>query len=173
MMVKFYELNESEVLDSKLEPGTFICCKDSTNIYMVPTDPSEGTKPVKMGDTVKFLTEEQRNNLLAPINGKQYFAYDTGKMWIYFNDWICLNKDKGLEGAQFSFEPVTIVPGETTTIEAANSKATSKAEFIPNLNVIDLITLSNVNITCSNGSVTIEAPANMSYPITGKLLVTV
>ena len=86
-----YELNESEVLASNsLISGSLIYCKDSTNIYMVPTT---GGKPVKMAETTKFLTEKERNSILAPINGKKYFCYDTGKMWIYYNQWICINPD--------------------------------------------------------------------------------
>ena len=38
MNVDFYELYESEVLAAtNLKAGAFICCKDSTNMYMVPT----------------------------------------------------------------------------------------------------------------------------------------
>ena len=68
MSITFYELNESEVLSgSSFEPGSLICCKDSTNIYMTPTN---GTIPVKMAETTQFMTESARANILAPINGK-------------------------------------------------------------------------------------------------------
>ena len=173
MMIQFYELYESEVLNSKLEPGALICCKDSANIYMVPTDPAAGTAPVKMGDTVKFLTEEQRLDMLAPINGKLYFTYNTGRLWIYFNDWKCLNRDAGLEGAQFSYEHITVTPGSSITINATNAKNTSSAEFVPDLSVIDLINLDNVQLICSEGLVTVKGASTMSYPITGRVLLTV
>lgn len=90
-MISFYELNESEVLSATgMEAGSFICCKDSTNIYMVPVT---GSKPVKMADTVIFLTDSQRQNMLAPINGKFYYCTDTSKYWVYYNTWICINED--------------------------------------------------------------------------------
>ena len=92
--ITFFELNESEVINNKnLQPGSFICCKDSTNMYMVPT--TRGT-PVKMAETTLFMSNTARESILAPINCKKYFCYDTGKMWIYYNGWICINPDPNL-----------------------------------------------------------------------------
>ena len=160
MNVDFYELYESEVLAAtNLKAGAFICCKDSTNMYMVPTT---GGKAVKMAETTKFLTETERNSILAPINGKKYFCYDTGKMWIYYNQWICINP-----AAQVEFDIEYVVLPKTGSVTIADSRitASSKGNFIPDLSVSDLV--SNIKVTCAAGSATITGTT--SYDITGTL----
>ena len=62
-------------------------------MYMVPTN---GGTPIKMAETTLFVTNSAREAILAPVNGKKYFCYDTGKMWVYYNGWICLNPDPKL-----------------------------------------------------------------------------
>ena len=160
MNVDFYELYESEVLAAtNLKAGAFICCKDSTNMYMVPT---AGGKAVKMAETTKFLTETERANILAPINGKKYFCYDTGKMWIYYNDWICINPSTQVE---FDIENVVLPSTGSVTISDSRITASSNGTFIPDLSVADLV--SNISVTCAAGSATITGTT--SYDITGTL----
>ena len=160
MNVDFYELYESEVIAAtNLKPGAFICCKDSTNMYMVPTS---GGKAVKMAETTKFLTDAERQNILAPINGKKYFCYDTGKMWIYYNDWICINPSVQSE---FDIEYVVLSKTGSTTVTDSRITASSTGTFVPDLSVADLV--SNLSVTCTNGSATITGTT--SYDITGTL----
>lgn len=160
MNVDFFELNESEVLSTaKLNPGAFICCKDSTNMYMVPT---AGGAPVKMAETTRFLTESARSSMLAPINGKRYFCYDTGKMWIYYNEWICLNPSIPTE---FSVENVVLTSTGSVTVTDSRIKSTSVGTFVPDNTVSDLV--SDLSVTCSNGSAVITGTT--AYDVTGTL----
>ena len=159
-MINFFELNESQVINNdNLTPGSFICCKDSTNIYMVPTT---GGKPIKMSETTKFITESNRASILAPINGKMYFCYDTGKMWIYYNGWVCMNPDISTE---FDIENVTVTSTGNVIISDDRIKTTSTGSFIPDPSVADLI--SNINVTCNNGSATVTGTT--SYTVFGTL----
>lgn len=158
--VAFYELNESAVVNATNFPaGALICCKDSTNIYMVPT---AGAKPVKMSDTTIYSTEAVREALLAPINGKQYFCYDTGKMWIYYNKWVCLNPDIVSE---FDIENVVLTSTGSVTVTDSRIKSTHNGTFIPDLSVADLVT--GISVSCANGSATITGTT--SYDIVGTL----
>ena len=161
--VQFFELNESEVLASNsLEPGSFICCKDSTNMYMVPT---VGGKAVKMAETTRFLTESERNNILAPINGKKYFCYDTGKMWVYFNAWICINPDA--EKAEFDIENVVLTSSGSVTVSDSRISTSSSGTFIPDLSVNDLVT--GISVTCNNGSAIVRGTTSYDIPGTLKI----
>ena len=159
-MITYYELNESEVISATgLEAGAFICCKDSTNIYMVPTT---GGTPVKMAETTKFLTESERAAILAPINGKKYFCYDTGKMWIYYNDWININPNAVYE---LDIENVVLTSTGSVTILDSRIKSSNTGIFIPDLSVDDLV--SDISVTCADGSATITGTT--SYDIVGVL----
>ena len=158
--ISFYELNESEVKGSQnLDPGSFICCKDSANIYMVP---NAGGEPIKMAETIRYLTESERSSILAPINGKNYFCYDTKKLWVYYNGWTCLNPDIVSE---FNIENVVLT--SSGNVEVSDSRITSSntGEFIPDLSVSDLV--SNINVTCITGKATITGIT--SYDIPGVL----
>ena len=162
MNVDFYELNESEVISAtNLKAGAFICCKDSTNMYMVPTT---GGKAVKMAETTKFLTEAERAAILAPINGKKYFCYDTGKMWIYYNNWICINPSAQVE---FDIENVVLSKTGSVTISDSRITASSKGTFTPDLSVADLVT--NTKVTCAAGSATITGTTSYDIPGTLKI----
>ena len=161
--VKFYELNESEVLAStSLTPGSFVCCNDTSNIYMVPTT---GGKAVKMAETTKFLTEKERSDILTPINGKKYFCYDTGKMWIYFNDWICINPTVIPE---FYIENVVLSNIGSVIVSDSRITTTRTGVFIPDLSVNDLI--SNIKVTCSDGFATITGTTSYDIPGTLKII---
>ena len=164
-MIDFYQLNESEVLNSngKLPRGSFICCKDSSNIYIIPKLGTDGT-PVKLSDTIKILTEAQRKNLLTPINEKMYFCYDTGKMWVYYNDWFCLSIDDN----SFDIDQVVLpasTSGTTSTVVVSDSriKAGATAEFVPDPVFIDLV--SDISTTVAAGKVTVTGTT--SYAVQG------
>ena len=164
-MIDFYQLNESEVLNSngKLPRGSFICCNDSSNIYIIPKLGNDGT-PVKLSDTIKILTEAQRKNLLTPINEKMYFCYDTGKMWVYYNDWFCLSIDDN----SFDIDQVVLpapTSGTTSTVVVSDSriKAGATAEFVPDPVFIDLV--SDISTTVAAGKVTVTGTT--SYAVQG------
>lgn len=162
MMVNFYELNESEVINATgISSGSLICCKDSSNIYMVPT---AGSTPVKMSDTVKMLTNTQRVNMLAPINGKMYFCYDTGKMWMYYNNWILITSD---DTNSFDIDNVVLPSSGSVSVTDTRIKSGSSAEFVPDNSVADLV--SSISVTCAAGKATITGTT--SYDISGTLKV--
>lgn len=159
-MIQFFELLESQVVDkTNIKAGSFICCKDSTNMYMVPTS---GGKPIKMAETTKFTTESERESLLAPINGKTYYCYDTGKMWIYYRGWTCLNPDINTE---FDIEEVSLTSSGTVTVNDSRIKSTSTGNFYPDPSVADLV--SNINVSCQNGKAIVTGTT--SYTVFGTL----
>lgn len=158
-MVDFYELLESQVVgNTKLNPGSYICCKDSKNIYMVPT---AGGVPVKMADTVIFLTESERDNLLVPMDGKFYFCTDTKKYWAYYGDWICINPT---QSSEFTLEATIPVTG-SVDISDSRITASNLGVFIPDDSVSDLVDI--VRVVCSDGKATITG--SCEYPIMGIL----
>lgn len=157
----FYELNESEVQSATLEPGSLICCRDSGNIYMVITSTDAAGSKVKMAETVKYLTNTEREALLAPINGKQYFCYDTGKMYVYYNDWVCLNPDVVSTITLYN----KYITAAATTIADSRIKADMTARFIPDLSLIDVYDETKMTLTVAEGSVT--ATYTGDYSMTG------
>lgn len=159
-MVNFYELNESEVSTGSFDPGCIIFCKDSGNIYFTTTDGSAAK--TKMSDTLKILTEAQRKSMLAPINGKMYFCYDTGKLWMYYNDWACLN---ATDENSFDIEQVIVPKTGSVTVSDNRITAGASAEFVPDASVADLIT--NIAVTTAAGSATITGTT--SYDVSGTL----
>lgn len=42
---------------------------------------------------VELETEQERLNLLDPVNGKFYFVIETAVFWRYFNEWIQITKE--------------------------------------------------------------------------------
>lgn len=164
-MIDFYQLNESEVLNSngKLPKGSFICCKDSSNIYVVPKEGANSI-PIKLSDTIKILTESQRRNLLTPINEKMYFCYDTGKMWVYYNDWFCITVDND----SFDIDQVVLpagVDGAISSVEVTDSriKVGTTAEYVVDPVFADLVT--NISTTVSEGKVVVNGKT--SYAVQG------
>lgn len=159
-MVNFYELNESEVSTGSFSPGCIIFCKDSGNIYFTTTDGNAAK--TKMSDTLKILTENQRKNMLAPINGKMYFCYDTSKLWMYYDDWACLNSAN-----ENSFDIEQVVIPSTGSVTVTDSRITygAVAEFVPDASIADLI--SNIKVTTAAGSATITGTT--SYAVSGTL----
>jgi hypothetical protein len=160
--ITLYELNESQVINKTgLAAGSLIACKDSANIYMVPT---AGGTPIKMAETIYYITESARANILAPINGKSYFCYDTGKMWVYYNEWVCLNSDISTE---FDIENVELPSSGSVTVSDSRIKTTSTCTFIPDLSVADLV--SSVSVTAASGSATITGTTSCTIPGTLKV----
>ena len=167
-MIDFYQLNESEVLNSngKLAKGSFICCKDSSNIYIVPSN--ENATPVKLSDTIKILKDSERRNLLTPINEKMYFCYDTGKMWVYYNDWYCITADNNsFDIDQVILEKPASGSSASVTVEDDRIKAGTTAEFVPDPVYADLV--SDITATVSSGTVTITATTNYTIQGTVKI----
>lgn len=156
----FYNLNESAVIGATNIPeGAVIFCNDSTNIYMVPIG---GTTPQKMSEVIISLTESARSLILAPVNGKYYFCYDTGKLWTYYNAWFCLN------AAAFTVDNVELTSSNGTLSGVVNDAKITAGQvgvFIPDPSIMDLA--SNLTVTCTNGRATISGTGN--YPIFGKL----
>lgn len=158
-MIDFYELLESAVINnSNLKAGSFICCKDSKNVYMVPTT---GGVPVKMADTILLVTDSARQQLLTPVDGKFYFCTDTKKLWAYSEDWVCIND---VSTTEFSLD-VTIPSTGSVTVTDSRITAESTGTFMPDDSVSDLI--SDVSVTCTSGSATVSGTC--SYPIMGIL----
>ena len=42
---------------------------------------------------IELETEQERQNLDEPVNGKYYFIIETAVLWRYFNEWIPITKE--------------------------------------------------------------------------------
>jgi hypothetical protein len=164
-VIKHFELVDSEVQSAssseKLPAGGFICAPDTGNIYFVP----DGTnKAIKMANDVMYLTDEDRLDLLAPIGKKLYYCTDTGKIWVYNTDWLCLNPT--VHDA-YDIEPVIL--DSTGTVTVTDNRITSKdtGVFVPDYSVADLV--SNIKVTCADGSATITGTTKYQIPGTLKI----
>jgi hypothetical protein len=85
-------------------------------------------------------------------------------MWVYYNEWVCLNSDISTE---FDIENVELPSSGTVSVSDSRIKTTSTCTFIPDLSVADLV--SGITITAAAGSATITGTT--SYTIPGTLKV--
>ena len=159
----FYELPEAQVLSNDFPKGAIICCKDSKNIYLSPVDDSENRgNVIKIGETIEYTTEDNRA-AIVPVNGKQYFCYDTGKIWIFYDRWFCLTRS----GEEFNIENVILPVTGSVTISDSRIRDDSVAYYYIDGSVADLV--NSVIVNCENGKCTITGVC--SYPIFGTLKV--
>lgn len=89
-LVRFIELDESQLSQLPLKPGTLIYTKDSLNQYL-DTD----TERIQITDLIVLANDSEREDILVPLGEKFYYIKDTKKVWMYDDgqlEWYCLNE---------------------------------------------------------------------------------
>ena len=159
-MVKYYDLPESDVSIKPYEEGALYYCNDSKNIYY---DSPTQNKRIKMSSDIIILnTESDRNSILAPLSEKIYAVLSSGCMYIYSDKWILLG------GSGFQIPNVVISDGNIV-INDSRITSISKAEFVPDSSIYDLI--DTCEVVCSEGSLTITITPSTYNNIFGTVLI--
>ena len=76
------------VKDLVIKNGQLIFCHDVGRIAFDYKD-----KRKFYNQIIELETEQERENLSEPVNGKYYFIIETAVFWRYFNGWIQLTKE--------------------------------------------------------------------------------
>ena len=79
MIIKYFDIYESELDSIELNPGAIYFCSDTKNIYYDRPDTNDR---VRMGDVIIIDTDEERVNLLTPVPFKIYYVKDVNKFYI-------------------------------------------------------------------------------------------
>lgn len=104
------------------------------------------------------------NLVVNKIENKEVWEYMKTNNLINDDELYLIQEDN--EGAyEFDIEPVSVPSTGSITVSDSRIKADMTGTFIPDLSVIDLI--SNISVTCAEGSATITATT--SYEIPGVL----
>lgn len=91
MIVQFYQFTEDELNSKPFEEGALYVTNDTNRIYL---DSVGGNARILIsGDPIILSSEEERENLLAPIPNKLYVVLD-GNIYIYIDAWIKITKDQ-------------------------------------------------------------------------------
>ena len=108
VIASYRTCNNSEVKNLPIEKGTMILAKDTGNMY---ADTIDGDR-VPISRQTAFVTEAQRQAMLAPEEEILYITIDDFKIWIYFNNnWSCLTKELKLNF--LTTEDIDIICGIT------------------------------------------------------------
>ena len=76
------------VKDLVIKDGQLIFCHDVGRIAL-----DYKNKRTFYNQIIELKTEQERQNLSDPVNGKYYFVMETAVFWRYFNEWIQLTKE--------------------------------------------------------------------------------
>lgn len=75
--------NASRLSDLIIKNGQLVFIKDKARIALDFDD-----KRVFYNQIVELSTDDDRQSLLAPINGAYYFVISTAVLWYYNNEWV-------------------------------------------------------------------------------------
>ena len=109
--------NANAVSGESFENGSMIVATDTGELYV----DYNGAR-MRIGDVITLETEAQRLATLAPLP-KLYWVAETGKLWRFADDWVCINPD--------DIEADTLSIGKSTFFNVAN--------FSHNGNVYELL----------------------------------
>ena len=90
-IVRFTEVNKSQVSQVPMKPGQLVFSNDSFEIYL----DNMYSERIKITDIIKLDTETDRTGIIAPLADKFYYVKATNKFW-YVNEeleWHCVNAD--------------------------------------------------------------------------------
>lgn len=79
--------NANAVSGESFENGSMIVATDTGELYV----DYNGAR-MRIGDVITLDTEAQRIATLAPLP-KLYYVTETGKLWRFADDWVCVNPD--------------------------------------------------------------------------------
>lgn len=80
--------NANAVSGESFENGSMIVATDTGELYV----DYNGAR-MRIGDVITLDTEAQRLATLAPLP-KLYYVTETGKLWRFTDDWVCVNPDE-------------------------------------------------------------------------------
>ena len=160
-MIYLFDFYQSQVDSIPYKLGNIIFTKDTCNVYY---DSEEGR--INLKDNIRFIAKEsERVSMFAPLPNKLYCVLDSGKLYIYNNEWIKIGNN--------SFE---IIPNEmlsvdgwvdnTYTVSNELIKYFHTVKMIPDLSVEDIFINAGLNITdIKDGSFIITATSVPTSPI--------
>ena len=79
--------NANAIPDEPFSNGALIAAMDTGELYV----DYNGAR-MRIGDVITLDTEAQRLATLAPLP-KLYWVTETGKLWRFADDWVCVNPD--------------------------------------------------------------------------------
>lgn len=79
--------NANAVSGESFENGSMIVATDTGELYV----DYNGAR-MRIGDVITLETDAQRLATLAPLP-KLYYVTETGKLWRFDNEWVCINPD--------------------------------------------------------------------------------
>lgn len=109
--------NANAIPEEPFSNGSLIAATDTGELYV----DYNGAR-MRIGDVITLETEAQRLATLAPLP-KLYYVTETGKLWRFADDWVCVNPD--------AIEADTLSIGKSTFFNVAN--------FSHNGNVYELL----------------------------------
>lgn len=84
-VMKFYRTTSAKLNLLEVKDGQLIFVEDSKKIYL-----DNSTERIEYGSIISLISEEQRKQLLFPIDGAFYFVKETNCFWRYEGKWIQL-----------------------------------------------------------------------------------
>ena len=151
----------NEVDTKPIVNGSYLFSTDNTTLYF-----DENDNRVLLSIDIEFIGNEyDRLNIINPESNKLYIVFNSGKVYIYNEDWRCLNKTT----EYFSIHNVSLEENQVTNISDSRIKGTDTAVFIPYPEIIDLA-INDITCTCSDGYVSVQN--DNSYVLNGVIEVT-
>ena len=98
--------NANAIPEEPFSNGSLIAATDTGELYV----DYNGAR-MRIGDVITLETEAQRLATLAPLP-KLYYVTETGKLWRFANDWVCVNPD--------AIEADTLSIGKSTFFNVAS-----------------------------------------------------
>ena len=162
-IIQYYDLPEATIAKQPFTAGALYVANDTGKMYFDSVD--SNSRVDVANDVMPIVTEAAREALLAPIPGRLYCVLESGCIYLFIDGrWNRLGNRP-----QIHFENVSCTVGATKTFYDERILASDTAIFVPDLSVADLFSDSYVNITCDNGSVTIDA--RDGYNLLGRIIV--
>lgn len=159
-MVQFRSCLESELDNRAIIPGSFILCSDTGALYK-----DEVNERILVSKAIEFITSEsERISMLTPENKILYIVLATGKMYVYDNSWVCINRTT----EHYYIHNVSLTASGNTVVTDSRIKADDTAIFIAYPEVADLVV--GTTCTCAAGQVTINNTA--AYTLCGIVEIT-
>lgn len=162
-MLKLYDITKADLNSKPFTAGAFYVCGDTGELFL---DSERDNARIPIASDILFLTTEaNRLNLLAPVPNKIYCILESSKLYISDGvNWSCLSG-----GDSQKHISNIVVDHSTNTFEYVDSSITkdTKAIFIPDLSITDLV--SNVSVSCTTGKATITLESD--YDIIGELII--
>lgn len=113
IMFKPVEVIKSRLNSLPVKHGQYIVCTDSQESYI-----DTNNERIKIGDIILLDTEDDRNDMLAPLIDKLYVVKNTNKLYRYNgSDWICLSNNNSIFSQRRNYKITSNTPKVTLGIE--------------------------------------------------------